>query len=177
MRPLKKHIMEESIMYCVNCGAKIPEGAAFCESCGAPVQNRPAQSMGGFHQEKKQKSGAMILVRLLVCILGGFLLAALLSGIPDALQGRGGGVTVMPLMVIMIAVHCILLLVITWKPFSRKLGTGFGAVAAMGVSLGVSLCLVVCIFSIGQNPQLLIPATLLYAGVLYGFGIRFEKKD
>ena len=164
-------------MYCVNCGAKIPEGAAFCESCGAPVQNRPVQTMGVPHQEKKPESGAMILVRILVCALGGFLLAALLPGIPDAFQGRNGGGTPMLLTVILMAVHCIPLLVITWKPFSRKLGTGFGAVAAMGVSLAVSLFLVGCSFEIGYNPTLLIPATLVYGGVLYGFGVRFGKKE
>lgn len=56
----------------MNCGAKIPEGAAFCECCGTPVQNRPVQTMGVSHQEKKPESGAEILVRLLVCTLGAF---------------------------------------------------------------------------------------------------------
>lgn len=164
-------------MYCVNCGAKIPEGAAFCESCGTPVQNRPAPMGDGSRGEHEQEKGVTILVRLLACTLGGFLLAALMSLIPDALRARGGGVTVLPLMAIMFAVHCILLLVISWKPFCRSLGTGFGAVAAFGVSLAVSLGMVGCVFAVGRNPVFLIPATILYGGALYVFGIRFEKKD
>lgn len=163
-------------MYCVNCGAKISEGAAFCECCGAPVQNRPAQSMGVSHQEKKPESGAMILVRILVCALGGFLLAVLMSAIPDLMWSKGGA-TALPMAALMVLVHSVLILIFAWKPFSWKLGTGFGIVAAFGVSLAVSLCLVACSFSIGQNPALLIPATLLYGGVLYCFGVRFEKKD
>lgn len=163
-------------MYCVNCGAKIPEGAAFCESCGAPVQNRPVQTVGVPHQEKKPESGAEILVRLLVCTLGGFLLAVLMSAIPDLMWSEGGA-TAMPMAALMVLVHSILILTLAWKPFCRKLGAGFGAVAAFGVSLLVSLCLVALSFSIGQKPVFLIPATLLYGGVLYGVGLRFEKKD
>ena len=31
-------------MYCVNCGAEIPDNAKFCERCGKPTPNNPAAS-------------------------------------------------------------------------------------------------------------------------------------
>ena len=158
-------------MYCVNCGAKIPEGAAFCESCGTPVQSVGTNTPG-----KKAESGSVMVLRILACAVAGFLLAALMPAIPDLMWSKGAA-TALPAAVLMTAAHCVLILFLTWKPFCRTLGTGFGIVAAFGVSLAVSLCLVGCVFSIGQNPTLLIPATLLYGAVLYGFGVRFGKKD
>lgn len=37
--------MEEYIMYCVSCGALMPDGAKFCQKCGKPLPQNPAQGI------------------------------------------------------------------------------------------------------------------------------------
>ena len=39
--------------FCVNCGAQIPEGAAFCTSCGSPAQAAPAQAQQPAQQSQQ----------------------------------------------------------------------------------------------------------------------------
>src|SRR5204863_9758555 len=33
-------------IYCSNCGASLPDGAAFCDSCGTPVHGQQQQPLG-----------------------------------------------------------------------------------------------------------------------------------
>ena len=156
-------------MYCMNCGAKIPEGAAFCECCGTPVVNP-------VHQRTKKESGGMILARLLICCVAGFLLTALMQAIPENFIREGAKTN--DLVVLLFAgCHAVPVFAIAWKPFGKKLGAGFGGVAAFLVAAVAGLCIMSCVFHMGEDPMLMIPGTLLYGAVLYGIGVRFGKKE
>ena len=37
-----KYNLGEAIMYCFKCGAKVPDGAKFCSSCGAQLIDDPS---------------------------------------------------------------------------------------------------------------------------------------
>lgn len=41
-------------MFCRNCGAAVPEDAAFCEKCGTPIAEQEAEKI----KEPRKKAGA-----------------------------------------------------------------------------------------------------------------------
>lgn len=94
-------------MFCVKCGAKIEEGAAFCVQCGTPVQiqaqpaqGQPLQAQGQpqpVGQPAQGQSAALkVAIRILICLVAGsvssFLVSGCLSMLPAAMSSVVGGI-------------------------------------------------------------------------------------
>ena len=66
-------------MYCGKCGAEIPEGSAFCSSCGAPVSSKAVKSTERQQLDmlseriKADPAGALTVLGSLLVIIGAFL--------------------------------------------------------------------------------------------------------
>lgn len=63
-------------MYCIKCGSKLPEGAAFCPACGHKL-------------EKAERPGRKRKLRIILPIALVLLLAALIFAVPAIIGGRG----------------------------------------------------------------------------------------
>lgn len=65
-------------MFCKNCGSQVPEGIAFCASCGTPVAGTPAAAAPAAAAPKADKSG---LIKLIAIILAIAVVAGLFIGL------------------------------------------------------------------------------------------------
>lgn len=70
-------------MYCIKCGCKLPEGAAFCPACGNKLGK----------EEKPEKPGRKVNLRIIIPAALVLLLAALIFSIPAFTGGKNVGAT------------------------------------------------------------------------------------
>ena len=61
-------------MFCNNCGNHIPEGTAFCNACGAPVQQQQAASQQAYYQQPQvaapvKKNATPITITFIISIV------------------------------------------------------------------------------------------------------------
>lgn len=54
----KLNSRRDKVMFCTNCGEKLPEGAAFCANCGAQIQNNQPPAVCGSCGAKLQEDAA-----------------------------------------------------------------------------------------------------------------------
>ena len=125
-------------MFCVKCGAKIEEGAAFCVQCGTPVQNpaqpaqgQPLQAQGQpVGQPAQGQSAALkVAIRILICLVAGsvssFLVSGCLSMLPTAMPSV---VVAIILLLVLAAAYSALLFFLIYKPLEAKVGKSYALV-------------------------------------------------
>jgi len=82
-------------MHCVKCGGSVPEGAAFCPSCGqsvsAKVPSAPVKSAQAPPTRKSNQTRSCLIV--LGCIFGAFVLIAILTPTPKSSVSNSAGAT------------------------------------------------------------------------------------
>lgn len=66
-------------MYCKNCGNQAPDNARFCQSCGAPLAQTPAQVSRPVAAPAKAQANKPIIIIIIAIALVGFMI--LFSGI------------------------------------------------------------------------------------------------
>ena len=124
-------------MFCVKCGAKIEEGAAFCVQCGTPVQiqaqpaqGQPLQAQGQpVGQPAQGQSAALkVAIRILICLVAGsvssFLVSGCLSMLPTAMSSFVGVI----IFFLVIAAYSALLFFLIYKPLEAKVGKSYALV-------------------------------------------------
>ena len=124
-------------MFCVKCGAKIEEGAAFCVQCGTPVQiqaqpaqGQPLQAQGQpVGQSAQGQSAALkVAIRILICLVAGsvssFLVSGCLSMLPTAMSSVVGVI----IFFLVIAAYSALLFFLIYKPLEAKVGKSYALV-------------------------------------------------
>lgn len=124
-------------MFCVKCGAKIEEGAAFCVQCGTPVQiqaqpaqGQPLQAQGQpVGQPAQGQSAALkVAIRILICLVAGsvssFLVSGCLSMLPTAMSSVVGVI----IFFLVIAAYSALLFFLIYKPLEAKVGKSYALV-------------------------------------------------
>lgn len=125
-------------MFCVKCGAKIEEGAAFCVQCGTPVQiqaqpaqGQPLQAQGQpVGQPAQGQSAALkVAIRILICLVAGIILSFLVSNcmvmVPTAMPSV---VVVIILFLVLAAAYSALLFFLLYKPLEAKVGRTYALV-------------------------------------------------
>ena len=124
-------------MFCVKCGAKIEEGAAFCVQCGTlvqiqaqPAQGQPLQAQGQpVGQPAQGQSAALkVAIRILICLVAGsvssFLVSGCLSMLPTAMSSVVGVI----IFFLVIAAYSALLFFLLYKPLEAKVGKSYALV-------------------------------------------------
>ena len=159
-------------MFCVKCGAKIEEGAAFCVQCGTPVQN-PAQPAQG---QPLQAQGQPVGQRILICLVAGsvssFLVSGCLSMLPAAMSSVVGGI----IFFLVIAAYSALLFFLIYKPLEVKVGKSYALVGGIAFSVVIAIVLA----TMGVNAITSLPLCIIlaaaYTAIIYAYAAKFEKK-
>lgn len=172
-------------MFCVKCGAKIEEGAAFCVQCGTPVQNpaqpaqgQPLQAQGQpVGQPAQGQSAALkVAIRILICLVAGsvssFLVSGCLSMLPTAMSSVVGVI----IFFLVIAAYSALLFFLIYKPLEAKVGKSYALVG--GIAFSVILAIVLA--TMGVNAITSLPLCIIlaaaYTAIIYAYAAKFEKK-
>lgn len=167
-------------MFCVKCGAKIEEGAAFCVQCGTPVQNpaQPAQGQPLQAQGKPQPVGQpaqgqsaalKVAIRILICLVAGIILSFLVSNcmvmVPTAMPSV---VVVIILFLVLAAAYSALLFFLLYKPLEAKVGRTYALVG------GIVLSVILAIALAAIASKIVLSAA--YTAIIYAYVCKFEKK-
>ena len=172
-------------MFCVKCGAKIEEGAAFCVQCGTPVQNpaqpaqgQPLQAQGQpVGQPAQGQSAALkVAIRILICLVAGsvssFLVSGCLSMLPAAMSSVVGGI----IFFLVIAAYSALLFFLIYKPLEVKVGKSYALVGGIAFSVVIAIVLA----TMGVNAITSLPLCIIlaaaYTAIIYAYAAKFEKK-
>lgn len=128
-------------MFCVKCGAKIEEGAAFCVQCGTPVQiqaqpaqGQPLQAQGQpvgqpVGQPAQGQSAALkVAIRILICLVAGSVSSFLVSGCLSMLPAAMSSVVGVIIFFLVIAAYSALLFFLIYKPLEAKVGKSYALV-------------------------------------------------
>lgn len=137
-------------MFCVKCGAKIEEGAAFCVQCGTPVQiqaqpaqGQPLQAQGQpVGQPAQGQSAALkVAIRILICLVAGIILSFLVSNcmvmVPTAMSSVVGVI----IFFLVIAAYSALLFFLIYKPLEAKVGKSYALVGGIAFSVVIAIVL------------------------------------
>lgn len=172
-------------MFCVKCGAKIEEGAAFCVQCGTPVQiqaqpaqGQPLQAQGQpVGQPAQGQSAALkIAIRILICLVAGsvssFLVSGCLSMLPTAMSSVVGVI----IFFLVIAAYSALLFFLIYKPLEAKVGKSYALVGGIAFSVVIAIVLA----TMGVNAITSLPLCIIlaaaYTAIIYAYADKFEKK-
>lgn len=172
-------------MFCVKCGAKIEEGAAFCVQCGTPVQiqaqpaqGQPLQAQGQpVGQSAQGQSAALkVAIRILICLVAGsvssFLVSGCLSMLPTAMSSVVGGI----IFFLVIAAYSALLFFLIYKPLEAKVGRTYALVGGIAFSVVIAIVLA----TMGVNAITSLPLCIIlaaaYTAIIYAYAAKFEKK-
>lgn len=172
-------------MFCVKCGAKIEEGAAFCVQCGTPVQNpaqpaqgQPLQAQGQpVGQPAQGQSAALkVAIRILICLVAGsvssFLVSGCLSMLPTAMSSVVGVI----IFFLVIAAYSALLFFLFYKPLEAKVGRTYALVGGIAFSVVIAIVLA----TMGVNAITSLPLCIIlaaaYTAIIYAYAAKFEKK-
>lgn len=176
-------------MFCVKCGAKIEEGAAFCVQCGTPVQiqaqpaqGQPLQAQGQpvgqpVGQPAQGQSAALkVAIRILICLVAGsvssFLVSGCLSMLPTAMSSFVGVI----IFFLVIAAYSALLFFLIYKPLEAKVGKSYALVGGIAFSVVIAIVLA----TMGVNAITSLPLCIIlaaaYTAIIYAYAAKFEKK-
>lgn len=173
-------------MFCVKCGAKIEEGAAFCVQCGTPVQiqaqpaqGQPLQAQGQpVGQPAQGQSAALkVAIRILICLVAGIILSFLVSNcmvmVPTAMPSV---VVVIILFLVLAAAYSALLFFLLYKPLEAKVGRTYALVGGIAFSVVIAIVLA----TMGVNAITSLPLCIIlaaaYTAIIYAYAAKFEKK-
>lgn len=173
-------------MFCVKCGAKIEEGAAFCVQCGTPVQiqaqpaqGQPLQAQGQpVGQPAQGQSAALkVAIRILICLVAGsvssFLVSGCLSMLPTAMSSVVGVI----IFFLVIAAYSALLFFLIYKPLEAKVGKSYALVGGIAFSVVIAIVLA----TMGVNAITSLPLCIIlaaaYTAIIYAYADKFEKKN
>lgn len=173
-------------MFCVKCGAKIEEGAAFCVQCGTPVQiqaqpaqGQPLQAQGQpVGQPAQGQSAALkVAIRILICLVAGsvssFLVSGCLSMLPTAMSSVVGVI----IFFLVIAAYSTLLFFLIYKPLEAKVGKSYALVGGIAFSVVIAIVLA----TMGVNAITSLPLCIIlaaaYTAIIYAYAAKFEKKN
>lgn len=172
-------------MFCVKCGAKIEEGAAFCVQCGTPVQiqaqpaqGQPLQAQGQpVGQPAQGQSAALkVAIRILICLVAGsvssFLVSGCLSMLPTVMSSAIGVI----IFFLVIAAYSALLFFLIYKPLEAKVGKSYALVGGIAFSVVIAIVLA----TMGVNAITSLPLCIIlaaaYTAIIYAYAAKFEKK-
>lgn len=172
-------------MFCVKCGAKIEEGAAFCVQCGTPVQiqaqpaqGQPLQAQGQpVGQPAQGQSAALkVAIRILICLVAGIILSFLVSNcmvmVPTAMPSVVGVI----IFFLVIAAYSALLFFLIYKPLEAKVGKSYALVGGIAFSVVIAIVLA----TMGVNAITSLPLCIIlaaaYTAIIYAYAAKFEKK-
>lgn len=172
-------------MFCVKCGAKIEEGAAFCVQCGTPVQiqaqpaqGQPLQAQGQpVGQPAQGQSAALkVAIRILICLVAGsvssFLVSGCLSMLPTVMSSAVGVI----IFFLVIAAYSALLFFLIYKPLEAKVGKSYALVGGIAFSVVIAIVLA----TMGVNAITSLPLCIIlaaaYTAIIYAYAAKFEKK-
>ena len=172
-------------MFCVKCGAKIEEGAAFCVQCGTPVQiqaqpaqGQPLQAQGQpvGHPAQGQSAALKVAIRILICLVAGsvssFLVSGCLSMLPTAMSSAVGVI----IFFLVIAAYSALLFFLIYKPLEAKVGKSYALVGGIAFSVVIAIVLA----TMGVNAITSLPLCIIlaaaYTAIIYAYAAKFEKK-
>lgn len=175
-------------MFCVKCGAKIEEGAAFCVQCGTPVQiqAQPAQGQPLQAQGQPQPVGQpaqgqfaalKVAIRILICLVAGIILSFLVSNcmvmVPTAMPSV---VVAIILFLVLAAAYSALLFFLFYKPLEAKVGRTYALVGGIAFSVVIAIVLA----TMGVNAITSLPLCIIlaaaYTAIIYAYAAKFEKK-
>ena len=171
--------------YCIKCGARIEEGAAFCVQCGTPVQiqaqpaqGQPLQAQGQpVGQPAQGQSAALkVAIRILMCLVAGsvssFLVSGCLSMLPTAMSSVVGVI----IFFLVIAAYSALLFFLIYKPLEAKVGKSYALVGGIAFSVVIAIVLA----TMGVNAITSLPLCIIlaaaYTAIIYAYAAKFEKK-
>lgn len=171
--------------YCIKCGARIEEGAAFCVQCGTPVQiqaqpaqGQPLQAQGQtVGQPAQGQSAALkVAIRILICLVAGsvssFLVSGCLSMLPTAMSSFVGVI----IFFLVIAAYSALLFFLIYKPLEAKVGKSYALVGGIAFSVVIAIVLA----TMGVNAITSLPLCIIlaaaYTAIIYAYAAKFEKK-
>ena len=171
--------------YCIKCGARIEEGAAFCVQCGTPVQiqaqpaqGQPLQAQGQpVGQPAQGQSAALkVAIRILICLVAGsvssFLVSGCLSMLPTAMSSVVGVI----IFFLVIAAYSALLFFLIYKPLEAKVGKSYALVGGIAFSVVIAIVLA----TMGVNAITSLPLCIIlaaaYTAIIYAYAAKFEKK-
>lgn len=171
--------------YCIKCGARIEEGAAFCVQCGTPVQiqaqpaqGQPLQAQGQpVGQPAQGQSAALkVAIRILICLVAGsvssFLVSGCLSMLPTAMSSVVGVI----IFFLVIAAYSALLFFLIYKPLEAKVGKSYALVGGIAFSVVIAIVLA----TMGVNAITSLPLCIIlaaaYTAIIYAYVCKFEKK-
>ena len=172
-------------MFCVKCGAKIEEGAAFCVQCGTPVQNpaqpaqgQPLQAQGQpVGQPAQGQSAALkVAIRSLLCLVAGSVSSFLVSGCLSMLPAAMSSVVGVIIFFLVIAAYSALLFFLIYKPLEAKVGKSYALVGGIAFSVVIAIVLA----TMGVNAITSLPLCIIlaaaYTAIIYAYAAKFEKK-
>lgn len=174
-------------MFCVKCGAKIEEGAAFCVQCGTPVQNpaqpaqgQPLQAQGQpqpVGQPAQGQSAALkVAIRILICLVAGSVSSFLVSGCLSMLPAAVSSVVGVIIFFLVIAAYSALLFFLIYKPLEAKVGKSYALVGGIAFSVVIAIVLA----TMGVNAITSLPLCIIlaaaYTAIIYAYAAKFEKK-
>lgn len=170
-------------MFCVKCGAKIEEGAAFCVQCGTPVQiqaqpaqGQPLQPQPVGQPMQGQSAALKVAIRILICLVAGsvssFLVSGCLSMLPTAMSSVVGVI----IFFLVIAAYSALLFFLIYKPLEAKVGKSYALVGGIAFSVVIAIVLA----TMGVNAITSLPLCIIlaaaYTAIIYAYAAKFEKK-
>lgn len=172
-------------MFCVKCGAKIEEGAAFCVQCGTPVQiqaqpaqGQPLQARGQpVGQPAQGQSAALkVAIRILICLVAGSVSSFLVSGCLSMLPTVMSSVVGVIIFFLVIAAYSALLFFLIYKPLEAKVGKSYALVGGIAFSVVIAIVLA----TMGVNAITSLPLCIIlaaaYTAIIYAYAAKFEKK-
>lgn len=172
-------------MFCVKCGAKIEEGAAFCVQCGTPVQiqaqpaqGQPLQAQGQpVGQPAQGQSAALkVAIRILICLVAGIILSFLVSNcmvmVPTAMSSVVGVI----IFFLVIAAYSALLFFLIYKPLEAKVGKSYALVGGIAFSVVIAIVLATMGVNAITSLPLCIILAVAYTAIIYAYAAKFEKK-
>lgn len=171
--------------YCIKCGARIEEGAAFCVQCGTPVQIQAQPAQGQPLQAQGQPVGQpaqgqfaalKVAIRILICLVAGsvssFLVSGCLSMLPTAMSSFVGVI----IFFLVIAAYSALLFFLIYKPLEAKVGKSYALVGGIAFSVVIAIVLA----TMGVNAITSLPLCIIlaaaYTAIIYAYAAKFEKK-
>lgn len=173
--------------YCIKCGARIEEGAAFCVQCGTPVQiqaqpaqGQPLQAQGQpqpMGQPAQGQSAALkVAIRILICLVAGSVSSFLVSGCLSMLPAAMSSVVGVIIFFLVIAAYSALLFFLIYKPLEAKVGKSYALVGGIAFSVVIAIVLA----TMGVNAITSLPLCIIlaaaYTAIIYAYAAKFEKK-